>query len=75
MVGGPRHSRHSHAPHCIGLLCVVQASATAIAHPRTGKPGKTITYAGVEATAVPRALRTAEIAGRLREDYRQVEQP
>lgn len=49
----------------------VSASATAIVHPRTGKPGKTVTYDGVEATAVPRALHTAEIAVRLREDYRE----
>ena len=47
----------------------VSASAAVMAHPRTGKPLRTATYAGVEECAVPRALGTGEVA-RVVEDYR-----
>jgi N-ethylmaleimide reductase len=47
----------------------VSASAVPMTHPRTGKALMTATYEGVEECAVPRALETAELQGRLREDY------
>ena len=43
-----------------GNLPSVSASATAMVHPRTGAPLKTVTYAGGEECATPRALRLDE---------------
>ena len=48
----------------------VSASAVPMTHPRTGKKLMTSTYEGPEECAVPRALETAEIQGRLIEDYK-----
>ena len=48
----------------------VSASAVPMAHPKTGRPLQTSTYMGAEECAVPRALETDELQGRLLEDYR-----
>ena len=51
----------------------VSSSASPMVHPKTGRPLNTVTYAGAEECATPRALQREELApcgGRLLEDYR-----
>jgi hypothetical protein len=59
-ISQPSFGTHPLLQQRMGTCPPVSASATAMVHPRTGAPLKTVTYASGEECATPRALRLDE---------------